>query len=168
MDYPGLGAQPVSPSVNSLADLLALAEQRLAGPAAVVAQSMGGILGIQLAHRYPERVTHLVLTATSGGVDVSQFGAQDWRADFLQSFPDTPRWALTERPDLSRMLAAIRTPTLLLWGDEDPISPVPVGKHLATLMSNAKLSVFAKGTHSLAKEFPEEIAALIMAHVEQV
>ncbi len=165
LSYPGLGTQPASPSVNGFDDLLALAESLLTGPTVVVAQSMGGILAIQLAHRHPERVTHLVLTATSGGVDVSAFGAADWRADFLETYPGTPRWAITEKPDLSPQLAKIQIPTLLLWADSDPISPVAVGRHLAALMPNARLHVFRSDTHSLAKELPQQVAAMIAAHI---
>jgi pimeloyl-ACP methyl ester carboxylesterase len=54
---------------------------------------------------------------------------------------------------------------LLLWGDSDPISPVAVGEHLASLFPSSSLHVLAGGTHSLALDLPDEVAARITAHV---
>jgi pimeloyl-ACP methyl ester carboxylesterase len=90
LDWPGLGRQPASEDVKGFADLLALAQAALDRPSAIVAQSMGGIIATQLALRHPQLVTHLVLVATSGGMDVSAFGASDWRMDFVAAFPGTP------------------------------------------------------------------------------
>ncbi len=165
VSYPGLGRQPPSADVNGPDDLLARAAQALTQPSAVVAQSMGGVLAIQLAARHPELVTHLVLVATSGGFDVRHHGATDWRPAFLQSFPGTPAWALAPPPDLTGELARLRMPVLLIWGDEDPISPVAAGEYLASQLPNATLQVLPGGTHSLALEQPERVAALIAAHL---
>lgn len=164
VSYPGLGAQPASPSVNSPADLLTLAETRLLeldGSVVVVAQSMGGILGVQLAHRHPERISRLVLVATSGGFDVQRHGAVDWRDDFVERFPRTPRWALDPGPDLTSALKGLRMPVLLIWGHRDEISPPAAGEHLASLIPQATMHVVPEGDHGLAGQFPDQVAALI-------
>jgi pimeloyl-ACP methyl ester carboxylesterase len=165
LDWPGLGRQPASPDVNGFADLLALAEAALDRPSAIVAQSMGGIIATQLALKHPQLVTHLVLVATSGGMNVSALGAADWREDFVKAFPGTPAWALNERPDLGRQFAEVAAPTLLVWGDEDPISPVAVGQHLATTMPKAELHVIRGGTHSMGADLPQLLAPRIEAHI---
>lgn len=165
VSYPGLGVQPPSPAVNGLDDLLALAEGQLTRPSVVVAQSMGGVLAIQLAARHPDRVTHLVLVATSGGFDVSRHGAADWRPSFVQTHPHTPAWALAPAPDVTPALARLQVPVLLIWGDDDRISPVAAGEFLASQLFNAALHVLPGGTHALATEQPDQVAALIAAHV---
>jgi pimeloyl-ACP methyl ester carboxylesterase len=65
--WPGLGNQPHDPMVNSFDDLFVLAARNIRGPSVIVAQSMGGVIGVRLALAYPENVTHLILVATSGG-----------------------------------------------------------------------------------------------------
>lgn len=164
VSYPGLGLQPASPSVNSAADLMALAEKQLLaldGSVVVVAQSMGGILGVQLAHRHPDRISRLVLVATSGGFDVQRHGAVDWRGDFVKRFPETPQWALGPGPDLTSSLKGLRMPVLLIWGDRDEISPPAAGEHLASLIQQATMHVLPEGDHGLATQFPDQVATLI-------
>jgi len=166
LDWPGLGRQPASPDVNGFADLLALAESALDRPSAIVAQSMGGIIATQLALKHPQLVTHLVLVATSGGMNVSAFGAADWREDFVQAYPDTPAWVLNERPDLGSQFAKVMTPTLLLWGGDDPLSPVAIGQHLAAAMPKAALQLIPAGRHSMGADLPQLLAPRIEAHIE--
>ena len=44
----------------------------------------------------PERVRRLVLTVTSGGVDMTGLGAADWRSDYRWAFPGAASW-ITDR-----------------------------------------------------------------------
>jgi pimeloyl-ACP methyl ester carboxylesterase len=60
----------------------------------------------------------------------------------------------------------IDAPTLLVWGDADPISPVGVGLHLERRMPNARLHVVPGGDHSLASNKAEAVAALIARHLK--
>jgi pimeloyl-ACP methyl ester carboxylesterase len=165
LNWPGLGNQPASSTVKGLEDLLSLAELELTRPSAVVAQSMGGIIAIRLALKYPDLVTHLVLVATSGGLDVSKLGAEDWRSDFMATFPNSARWILTARPDLSNQFHELRVPTLLIWGNRDAISPVAVGEYLAARIAQAKLIVVPGGDHSVGMDRPRVVASLIKAHM---
>ena len=55
--------------------------ERMDGPCGLVAQSMGGVIALSLAIEHPELVQRLVLTGTSGGIDVARFGGEDWRAE---------------------------------------------------------------------------------------
>jgi len=168
LGWPGLGDQKHDPGVRGLDDLVRLAGAALDGPSAVIAQSMGGIVAVRLALARAERVTHLVLVATSGGVDVARLGAADWRADYRRLYPNAAPWILDVRPDHTAEIARIATPTLLIWGDRDPISPVAVGAHLASLLPRARLAVVPGGTHALAMEHAATVAALIRDHLEAV
>lgn len=165
LNWPGLGNQPDDPAIRSMEDLYGHAAKWLDAPSVVVAQSMGGIVALMLALRHPERISHLVLVATSGGLDVAEFGAQDWRPDFLSSFPDTARWILEAQPDLTPRLSGLGIPTLLIWGDEDAISPVDAGRFLNRCLPSSTLNVIPGGEHSLAFTMPDTVAALICAHL---
>ena len=73
--WPGLGAQPHDPAINSLDDLKRLVTAKMEGPVDLVAQSMGGVIAAQIALEHPELVRRLVLCVTSGGVDMKGLGA---------------------------------------------------------------------------------------------
>lgn len=96
---------------------------------------MGGVVAILAALAKPQLITHLVLSVTSGGIELS--------------------------PQLSRL----QMPALLLWGDADPISPVRVGERLASLLPRAALKVFADAGHDLGQMHADEVAALIDRHL---
>lgn len=165
LGYPGLGGLPGDAEITSLDDLASLALRNLVGPVSLIAQSMGGVVAVLAALRRPELVRRLVLSVTSGGLDVSGLGAADWRPEFAAQQPRAPRWFVADRSDLSARLDELRAPTLLLWGDADPISPVAVGRRLSQLLPNAELVVLEGGTHDLASERADEVATLIDEHL---
>lgn len=163
--WPGFGATPPDPAVNGIDDLVARVVEKIDRPTALVAQSMGGAIALKAALQKPGLVTHLVLSVTSGGLDVASLGAQDWRPAFTQANPSLPVWFSGYHEDLAARLPGIRVPTLLLWGDADPISPVAVGRRLASLLPRAELHVFPGGDHDLASSFAREVAPLIDRHL---
>ena len=143
--WPGFGATPPDLRIKGFDDLVDMVVGRIDRPTALIAQSMGGAIAIRVALEKPEYITHLVLAATSGGVDVAALGGADWRASFHQANPQLPDWFSSYREDLSSKLPSLRIPTLLLWGDSDPISPVSVGERLASLLPRARLHVVEGG-----------------------
>ena len=163
--WPGLGHQPHDPAIASFDDLVALVEARMTGPVDLVAQSMGGVIAARLAIARPDLVRRLVLTVTSGGVDMATMGASDWRGEYRQLFPNAAEWVYAPRNAAPQPVEKIAAPTLLLWGDNDPISPLAVGRHLAQKIPNAELYVLAGGDHSLAQNRAAEVASLIEAHL---
>lgn len=165
LGWPGFGPTPPAATVNSIDDLTALVLARIDGPTALVAQSMGGVIALLAALARPELVTRLVLTATSGGLDLNALGAEDWRPAFCAANPSLPPWFADYRVDLSARLGTITVPTLLLWGDADSISPVRVGERLAQLLPNAALHVIAGGDHDLGSSHAREIAPLVDRHL---
>jgi pimeloyl-ACP methyl ester carboxylesterase len=166
LGWPGLGRQPPDPAVASRADLSRLVEDAMGqGTCDLLAQSMGGVLAMQAALRHPQRVRRLVLTVTSGGVDVGALGAIDWRANYRRENPTAPAWVFEPWDDLTDRIAGVRQPALLIWGDADPISPVAVGERLAALLPHARLKVVAGGDHGLAETHAAEIAPWIAAHL---
>jgi pimeloyl-ACP methyl ester carboxylesterase len=165
--WPGFGTTPADPSIRGIDDLAAMVLARIDQPTALIAQSMGGVVAMRVALARPDLITHLVLAVTSGGVDVAGLGGQEWQSAFQEATPLLPRWFSTYQEDLSQQLAQVAIPTLLLWGDADPISPVRVGERLASLLPCAKLQVVAGGGHGLAETHAAAIAPLIDAHLHQ-
>lgn len=165
LGWPGFGAVPADPKVRGLDDLVARVVDEIDQPTALIAQSMGGVIAIRAALQRPELVTHLVLSVTSGGVDMSALQAEDWRPAFFAANPTLPRWFADHDEDMTDAIKAVRVPTLLLWGDADPISPVTVGQRLQELLPVSHLHVFPGGEHDLARQFPAQVAALIDQHL---
>lgn len=60
-----------------------------------------GVLAVGIALHHPQKVKGLVLLATSGGVDLSQFGCADWRIDYREQFKDVPDWFYKIKPYLA-------------------------------------------------------------------
>src|SRR5262249_10311417 len=87
LGWPGLGPQPHDPAVKGLDDLIAMVVAKMDAPVDLVAQSMGGVIAVRIALAHPQLVRRLVLTVTSGGVDMAAFGATDWRVDYRKTFP---------------------------------------------------------------------------------
>jgi pimeloyl-ACP methyl ester carboxylesterase len=164
--YPGFGDVPPDPAVTSLDGLYRWVLARLpAGPSHVVAQSMGGVIAARLAVEHPDRVSRLVLAATSGGVDVARLDGADWRPGYRAALPEAPPWFVDDRTDLGARLGEIRAPTLLLWSDWDPVSPAAVGRFLAERIPGARLAFVRGGSHVFANERPAEVAALLREHL---
>jgi pimeloyl-ACP methyl ester carboxylesterase len=163
--WPGFGGMPPDPGVHGIKDLAKRIAASIVQPSALIAQSMGGVVAILAALEKPELVTHLVLTATSGGMDLDTLGAEDWRPAFRAGLPGLPDWFTGYREDLTPRLSSLRMPVLLLWGDADPISPIKVGERLASLLPHAELHVLAGGDHDLASTLADQAAPLIERHL---
>lgn len=164
--WPGLGDEPPSSKVRKFDDLVAIALAEIDRPANLVAQSMGGLIAVHCALRAPEKIRRLVLVATSAGVAVDDLGASDWRPGYFEAFPAAASWIADVREDLSSEIARIEAPTLLIWGDSDPISPLAVGHRLLELLPHARLHVVKGGDHDLATSHVDEVAQVISDHLD--
>jgi pimeloyl-ACP methyl ester carboxylesterase len=163
--WPGLGREPHDPAVKGIDDLIAMVVAKMDAPVDLVAQSMGGVIAARIALAHPQLVRRLVLTVTSGGVDMAAFGASDWRVDYRNSFPNAAEWIYAPRTAAPLPVERIMAPTLLIWGDSDPISPVAVGRHLEKRIPNAQLHVVPGGGHALADTMANQVAPLIAHHL---
>ncbi|RTL80118.1 MAG: alpha/beta fold hydrolase [Hyphomicrobiales bacterium] len=147
--WPGLGDELARPDINGIDDLVASVADEIMGPVDIVAQSMGGLIALKLALAFPGSVERLVLAVTSGGVPVADLGGSEWRPDYFAAYPRAAKWIADPVGDLSSQIPTMEAPSLLLWGDADPISPVAVGMRLSALLPNARLWVFAGADESV-------------------
>jgi pimeloyl-ACP methyl ester carboxylesterase len=167
LGWPGIGNQPPHPDVNGFDDLVALVEANLGdSPVDLLAQSMGGAIALRVALNHPNRIRRLVLAATSGGIDVTKLGAADWRPAYQAAFPNSATWITQTRPDFTSEASQIKQPTLLLWGDTDPISPLAVGETLLRMLPSASLHVVRGGDHGFVNDRAPEIANVVQRHLE--
>jgi len=163
--WPGLGDQPHDPNITCIDDLVRLVDVTIDGPVDLVAQSMGGVIAARIALERPTAVRRLVLAVTSAGVNMARFGASDWRTEYRKQFPRAASWITQPSAAAELPVERIEAPTLLIWGDADPISPIAVGRHLEHRMPDARLHVVQGGGHSLAFDKAEAVAALVARHL---
>ncbi len=164
--WPGFGDEPADDRIRSVAHLVNWVLARMPpGPCDLVAQSMGGVVAALLALGHTARVRRLVLCATSGGVDVARLGATDWRPAYRAEMAHVPDWFVADRTDLTARLRMIQAPTLILYGDRDPLCPERLARFLAGRISGAQLACIHGGDHTMAHDRSEEVAALIRAHL---
>jgi pimeloyl-ACP methyl ester carboxylesterase len=164
----GLGNEPHDPEVRSVDDLVSTVLAELDAPSDLIAQSLGGLVALRVALSAPEKVRRLVLTATSGGIPVRDLGGTDWRADYRRQFPNAAAWITDADPTsagLSASLSAVTAPSLLIWGDADPISPPSVGQRFGQLLPRSVFHVIRGGGHDLARTHVSEVASLIAVHL---
>ena len=163
--WPGFSSIPPDPAIRNIDDLASRVLEHIDQPSALIAQSMGGVVAMLAALRKPELVTHLVLSVTSGGMRMADLDALDWRPAVRAENPGLPDWFLNYREDLAPALSALRIPTLLVWGDADPISPVKAGERLAAVLPLAELHVIPGGGHDVACAFASQVGPLIDRHL---
>jgi len=165
IEWPGIGGvegDPSIKSINNLADSVAI---KIDQPTAIIAQSMGGVVGLLSILKRPELVTHLVLVVTSGGIPVDDIRSEDWRPAYIEANPSYPDWFTNYTGDLTDKLMGINIPVLLIWGDADPISPVSIGEKLNGIFPNSQLEVITGGDHGLANTLSKNVAPLIQKHL---
>ncbi|HLR80396.1 MAG TPA: alpha/beta hydrolase [Bacillota bacterium] len=66
---------------------------------------------------------------------------------------------------MPEQLQEIQQPVLLLWGKEDKVVPLDVGKQLAKDLPNASLTIYDNAGHLITEEKPEDIYEQIRAFI---
>lgn len=158
VNYPGLGGNAPDPSVRSFAELQRMAVETLVEPSVLVGQSMGGYLAARIAIEHPELVTHLVLAATSAGIDRTALGLPPWSPTLQPRDSDAVDWVTEPHPSVEAQLAELDVPVLLIWATRDPISPLGLGQRLHELISNSRLVTFESDDHWVARVHAAEVA----------
>ncbi|MFV5343373.1 alpha/beta fold hydrolase [Acinetobacter oleivorans] len=166
--YPGFGDTPESPQVKSFEDLKNYVVDQINEESVIIAQSMGGIFAVAAALQKPQLVKGLVLIATSGGINLERFNVQDWREAYRQAFLKYPDWFVTTNANYEEFLSDINIETLLIWGDNDPVSPVQVGQYLNQKFENSTLYIVKGGDHQLAEKHANEASVQIENYLKKI
>ena len=165
--WPGIGATPAEDGVTGIQDFVSRTVAQIDQPTALVAQSMGGVIAILAARQRPQLVTHIILTALSGGIETGDLGVSDWRPPKQEMTAELEYAFASYSDNLEAELKQIKAKTLLIWGASDPVSPVAVGKRVASLCQHSELHVIPGGTHTFANTHAALVAPLINEHLSR-
>lgn len=195
IDLVGFGATrkvarhgPLPLSFDDVAALLArwLGEE-FDQPVHLVGHSMGGHIAIHLAASYPRLIRSLVLVNSTGlpfRIDprahlrniypvprgVISF-SRVLAADFLRAGPFSVTLGAVRllSDDAREALKTIAVPTLIVWGERDPLVPSAYGEELSRALKNAQLTVLPEAGHvsmwDNAEAFNERVLEFV-ANVE--
>lgn len=154
--------------------------------ASVAGHSMGGLVAAELAADHPGRVERLVLVAAA--LPALSLGSLADPCELLRRLPYLPFSFLDLLlPDLLRagvptvvgalreLLAAdiraklgrIKAPTLLVWGDRDPLVPLSQAWLLARLVPCRELAIFKRVGHNPMWERPDSFNQLLAEFLGQ-
>jgi pimeloyl-ACP methyl ester carboxylesterase len=168
IEWPGIAEAKEDSSIRCFNDLVISVTDKINQPCAIIAQSMGGVVGALALLKQQELITHLILVVTSGGINVSDIHPENWRTAYKEANPSYPGWFTNYTGDLTDKLRKITIPVLLIWGDCDPISPLAIGERLDSIFSNSQLEIIKGGDHALAHNHPEAVGLLIQKHLNKV
>jgi pimeloyl-ACP methyl ester carboxylesterase len=190
-DLPGYGR---SERRDRVLDIPALADCTIAildgldiDRAVLVGNSMGCAIGLEVAHRVPERVHRLVLVSPAGGVHNQPMGraiaqlARDVVREsprmFPVALPDYVRFGplnglrlfgeLTRFPSLERLLRT-PVPTLAVLGTRDPLLPAPDRiREVARLApEHLTVAVVDGAAHAVNFSHPVQLAGVVGAWLD--
>ncbi|MCX6813353.1 MAG: alpha/beta hydrolase [Candidatus Azambacteria bacterium] len=191
LDLPGFGDSPIEKpmTLGSYAEVVYkfIKDNNIEKPI-VIGHSFGGAVATKLAILHPESVLKLILVGASAIRQLRRKMILIKKvADFLKPiFPlkskkfilkllklDKTDYAQIENPelkqsfknviaeDLKPYLSFIKSPTLVIWGEKDAVTPLSEGKLIAETIPDAKLAVVKNAGHFLFLEKPEEFIKLI-------
>jgi pimeloyl-ACP methyl ester carboxylesterase len=67
--------------------------------------------------------------------------------------------------EMPHLLYGVHTPTLLVWGDDDRVIPLDCALQYESQLRNARLEVVANSGHAVDLDRPDQLAALVLAHI---
>ncbi|MEX2280892.1 MAG: alpha/beta hydrolase [Gemmatimonadota bacterium] len=152
-------------------------ETRSLGRCHVIGHSMGAQVALHLAAKYATCIDRLVLVSASGiprplsPQETLRFLTEvvpprAWGAPLflpriaLDALRAGPRTLLRATlgllaDDVSMLLPRIKMPTLLIWGEYDPLTPLTHGQRMADTIPDARLAILPRAAHNPMVDQPE-------------
>lgn len=150
----------------------------------LVGHSLGGLVAAELAALQPERIRRLALVAPAGipcgrGLLDRSLRLVETLYDVRERLPTIVGDAVRTGPldimrgvvfvsgrDLRADLAAVRAPSLLVWGERDQLVPTRVAEEWQVALPGSRLVLLPCG-HVPMWEAPDELAASLLAFLEE-
>ena len=85
----------------------------------------------------------------------------DQRRAFFRTFRSLVRWLPGQQKDLPARLAAVTTPTYVLWGEQDRIASVENGRALTAMQPGVQLTVLPGAGHNIQQEAAAQVIEAI-------
>lgn len=153
--------------------------------ATFVGNSLGCQILARLASKYPERVTHLVLTGPT--MDTRARTAHQEIMRFLMNIPSEPsslypivlrdlldlglrrlvqtfRYGLQD--DITQRLPSLNMPTLVVRGSRDTLAPQRWAEEVTKLLPCGRLMVIPNAAHDITYNSPRQLARCIRAFLQ--
>lgn len=160
-------------------------ESSFDGPVHLAGNSMGGHIAIHVAAKRPDLVRSLILIDSTGipfAFDPRthfEYGAFPRRGlafarvlvrDAFRAGPTTLALAFARllRDDARPLLRVLSMPVLLLWGENDPLVPVPYAEQMQELIPDARLVILQHAGHVPMWENPTAFNGTLLAFVNEV
>ena len=147
--------------------------------------SMGGLLAIRLAAERPDLVRSLVLVNAVGipfglrpGPHLRALPKRPWGLNLAPVLiPDAWRAGPTSlavasarvlRGDAREWMRQITVPSLLVWGEADPLVPVAYAEEMQRLIPESRLVVLPRAAHVAMWDQPAKFNETMLAFLEEV
>ncbi len=187
---PGLTAP--SRKVWTISEYVAWAGQNIPDGAIALGHSNGGRILLNLLSQRPDKLSRLILLSAAGVYeksrrrDILRFAAKMLAplkkfpllrkvihkligASDYSHAPENMKKTLTNMLDSDKELdlTKITTPTSILWGEEDQVTPLRQGKIMHQRLKNSRLKTFKNWTHAPYICDPEGLASAIVAVLKE-
>jgi pimeloyl-ACP methyl ester carboxylesterase len=189
----GFGGSRPAPRQPDMAEMAGIVAEWLGANALervdLVGHSMGGEIGIHLAVRHPERIRRLVLVSAAGiprelsataaarlATELARLRAWGRRtfvatiaADSLRAGPFTLYRTLRHllADDVRPLLPLVVHPTLIVWGEHDPVTPLRDAHVLRNALPRARLFVLAGASHNVMADSPDEFVRVVREFLDE-
>jgi pimeloyl-ACP methyl ester carboxylesterase len=164
----------------------------------LIGHSMGGAVTMDLALRFPALPKGLVLVGTGAKLRVLPRILDEIKKDFAQAVEsvcelsfakDVPEemlhlaiaemlktspdvlhgdFSACERFDIMEEVGRINSPTLIIGGDQDNLTPVKYSRYLAERINGSRLEVIEGAGHMVMLERPEQFNQKVEAFLRSV
>jgi len=188
-DLPGYGRShkpkrtlTIPELADALADFLDVVGVERAN---LLGNSMGCLISIEFAHKYPERIERAILVSPAGGPhnqplarglpQLALDGMRESPRMFAVAVPDYLRFgafnalrlfhAMSQYPTIDEF-ARLRIPILIVVGVRDPLVSKERMKAARELRENITLVFHDGAAHAVNYSHPEELAAIVRAYLQ--
>ena len=191
-DLPGFGASSIPPPSFTLSDYAAVVgnliqKLQLKNPV-LIGHSFGGRIAVKLISLNPKLVSKLILVDSaglkSGSKNIIRILAgflkplfrlpllKNFRPpllkiiasdDYLAAGPLAPVFKNILAENLRPLLAKITAPTLVIWGENDTVTPLAAAEIFNREIRNSRLAVIKNAGHFPFFDQPEEFIKILTA-----
>ena len=191
LNVPGLTSP--SEKVWTIDDYVKWADQSIPDGAIALGHSNGGRILLNLSTKKPGKLKHLILLSAAGVYEPSRkkavikavakvgrplkkipliskvFHRLTGSTDYAKA-PKNMQKTLENmlNSDKTLDLSAAATPTHIIWGKKDTVTPPRQAEKMAASMPNAKLALFDGWTHAPYISHPEELAKVILKLMQRL